>query len=93
MTDHGRVLLARLAVSCARSIADAEGVILHLELDQAEVDWWSQQIEYQRAAVADVEERLPSADLLRAYQRTDGEPGNPEADALLAEIERRGLDV
>lgn len=31
--------------------------------------------------------------LLRAYQRTTGEPGDPEADALLAEIERRGLDV
>ena len=31
--------------------------------------------------------------LLRAFQRTDGEPGNAEADALLAEIQRRGLDV
>jgi hypothetical protein len=31
--------------------------------------------------------------LLRAYQLTDGEPGSSEADALLAEIERRGLDV
>lgn len=31
--------------------------------------------------------------LLAAYQRTDGEPGNPEADALAAEIERRGLDI
>jgi hypothetical protein len=31
--------------------------------------------------------------LLAAYQRTDGEPGNPEANALAAEIERRGLDT
>jgi hypothetical protein len=38
-------------------------------------------------------EDLSDADLLAAYQRTNGEPGNAEADALLAEIERRGLDV
>lgn len=31
--------------------------------------------------------------LLRAYQATTGEPGDPEADALLAEIERRNLDI
>lgn len=36
---------------------------------------------------------LLDAELVAAYQRTDGEPGNPEADALLAEIERRGLDL
>ena len=36
---------------------------------------------------------MTDAELLRAYQRTTGEPGDPEADALLAEIERRGLDV
>lgn len=32
-------------------------------------------------------------DLLAAYERTTGEPGNPEAETLLAEIKRRGLDV
>jgi hypothetical protein len=32
-------------------------------------------------------------DLLAAYQRTTGEPDNPEADALLREIERRHLDA
>jgi hypothetical protein len=31
--------------------------------------------------------------LLAAYQRTNGEPGNAEADAMLAEIERRDLDI
>lgn len=31
--------------------------------------------------------------LLRAFQLTDGAPGNPQADALADEIERRGLDV
>lgn len=31
--------------------------------------------------------------LVAAYQRTTGEPGDAEADALLAEIERRGLDL
>jgi len=51
-----------------------------------------------RRALADVEvpnalATMADADLLRAYQRTDGVPGNPAADALLAEIERRGLDL
>ena len=51
-----------------------------------------------RHAVADVGApnalaTMGDADLLRAYQRTDGVPGNRAADVLLAEIERRGLDV
>jgi hypothetical protein len=36
---------------------------------------------------------LSDEELLRAYQRTTGEPGDPEADALLAEIWKRELDV
>lgn len=38
---------------------------------------------------------LPASDgdLLQAYQRTSGSPGDREADALLAEIGRRNLDV
>ena len=35
----------------------------------------------------------PSGDVLKAYQLTGGEHGAPEADALLAEIERRGLNA
>jgi hypothetical protein len=35
----------------------------------------------------------PDEALLAAYQRTDGEPGNLEAEALQSEIERRGLDL
>lgn len=31
--------------------------------------------------------------LRAAWQRTTGEPGDPEADALLAEIARRNLDI
>lgn len=31
--------------------------------------------------------------LLGAYERTSGEPGDRLADALAAEIERRGLDI
>ena len=34
-----------------------------------------------------------SADLVAAYERTSGTPGDVAADALLAEIQRRGLDV
>lgn len=36
---------------------------------------------------------LSDADLIAAYQRTDGEPGDPDADALVIEIQRRGLDL
>ena len=36
---------------------------------------------------------LSDPELLAAFQRTDGEAGNPEADALIGEIERRGLDL
>jgi hypothetical protein len=36
---------------------------------------------------------LLDADLIAAYQRTNGEPGNAEADALLAEIQARNLDI
>jgi len=31
-------------------------------------------------------------DLIKAYRETDGEPGSLDAEALLAEIERRNLD-
>ena len=36
---------------------------------------------------------MSDAALLAAYERTDGEPGDPETDALLAEIHRRELDL
>jgi RecJ-like exonuclease len=36
---------------------------------------------------------LRDAELLAAYQRTTGEDGDAEADALCAEIERRGLGI
>ncbi|WP_268796026.1 hypothetical protein [Sphingomonas sp. Leaf17] len=36
---------------------------------------------------------MTDAELLSAYQQTTGEPGDPIADALAAEIERRGLDI
>lgn len=36
---------------------------------------------------------LADRDLLATYQRTSGEPGDPEVEAIIAEIERRGLDI
>lgn len=36
---------------------------------------------------------LSDADLLREYQKTDGEPGDPVTDALLAATARRELDI
>jgi hypothetical protein len=36
---------------------------------------------------------MSDADLLAAYQRTLGEPGDQDGDGLAAEIERRPLDL
>jgi len=36
---------------------------------------------------------LEDSELLAAYERTSGEPGDPLADALLEEIKRRELDA
>lgn len=47
---------------------------------------WDSTYEDQLKAMAD-------ADLLAAYLRTTGEPGDIDSDALLAEIERRELDI
>lgn len=32
-------------------------------------------------------------DLLAAYQQSGGDPGHPEFEAILNEIQRRGLDI
>lgn len=37
--------------------------------------------------------QLSDADLLEAYERSGGTPGYPHADALIAEIQARGIDV
>jgi hypothetical protein len=36
---------------------------------------------------------LTDRDLLSAYQRGGGAPGDPEVEAIVTEIERRGLDI
>lgn len=36
---------------------------------------------------------LTNGELLAAYEWTSGKPSDAEANALLAEIERRGLDL
>jgi len=36
---------------------------------------------------------LSDDQLLAAYQRTDGAPGDAEADCIIIEIKRRGLDL
>ena len=41
----------------------------------------------------DVIEFLDDQSLLEAYQQTDGSPESAEANVLLAEIERRNLDI
>lgn len=43
-------------------------------------------------AVTDLFATVPDAEICEAYLNTDGEPGDPVADALAAECERRNLD-
>ncbi len=38
-------------------------------------------------------DEVSDADLLAEYQRTSGEPGEPDVEAILAEIKCRGLDI
>lgn len=42
---------------------------------------------------ADDLKTMTDQELLSAYEETSGEVGDPIADALLAEIRKRGLDV
>lgn len=42
---------------------------------------------------ADDPKKMTDQELLSAYAETSGEAGDPIADALLAEIQKRGLDV
>lgn len=41
----------------------------------------------------DLIEHLDDHSLIAAYEATGGVPGDADADALLTEIRRRGLDV
>ena len=36
---------------------------------------------------------VSDAELIAEYQATDGDPDNPEVEAIVREIERRGLDI
>lgn len=46
-----------------------------------------------RAVVAIIFQEVTDAGIADSYQRTDGAPGNPFADLLCAEAERRGIDL
>jgi hypothetical protein len=63
----------------------AEG--MRAEGRDADADEALQQCDRMRAIL------LPDRELLAHYAATDGEPGDPVADALCAEIHRRGLDT
>ena len=45
-----------------------------------------------RRMIAAAFEGIPDAQLCRQYQTTDGEPGDPIADLLAIELERREVD-
>ncbi len=49
------------------------------------IDWEAMHFEQVKA--------MADEDLLIAYQRTSIEPGNPAVEGLLAEIERRNLEI
>lgn len=36
---------------------------------------------------------VSDAELIAEYQATDGDPGDPDIEAIVLEIERRGLDI
>jgi hypothetical protein len=48
---------------------------------------------YFRKKAADIEAAWPDSRLVDAYERTSGTPGDHEADAILAEIQHRNLDI
>jgi hypothetical protein len=48
---------------------------------------------YESAAKHPEPSSLSDEALIAAWLATDGEPGDPVADAIAAELERRGLDV
>jgi hypothetical protein len=50
-------------------------------------------MEQETSAVVKAAAMMTDEFLLRAYDRTDGEPDNAEPDALAAEIKRRGPDT
>lgn len=57
--------------------------------------WTPPRFEYDLVGDGDRRAFLPreDRDLLRAYHATDGKPGDRAAGVLLAEIERRGLEI
>lgn len=46
-----------------------------------------------RAVVAMIFKDVTDPGIADSYQKTDGAPGNPFADLLCAEAERRGIDL
>lgn len=48
---------------------------------------------YFRKKAAEIEAAWPDSRLVDAYEQTGGTPGDHEADALLAEIKHRNLDI
>lgn len=45
------------------------------------------------AVVAIIFQKVTDQGIADSYQRTDGAPGNPFADLLCIEAERRGIDL
>jgi hypothetical protein len=46
-----------------------------------------------RGVLAMIFQEVTDEGIADSYQRTDGAPGNPFADLLCAEAERRGVDL
>lgn len=86
MDDHTRRAIDLLARTRQRGV----------ELKRLGVGATADELDEAAEVLADLailEASITNADLLRAYQRADGDSRKLEADALLAEIVRRGLRV
>jgi len=92
MSDAYTVFLAIRAVRAASLIEAWTRLVAGDVIPDGEKPRWEADIQHQRDAISDIEAKLPDKQLVAAYQRTDGEPGNPEADALAAELQRRNVD-
>lgn len=85
--------LARSAGNSADQIAAVELVLDILDPTPIEKARWMRIADDHLWALDELKRLMPDDVLQGSYQRTYGKPDDPDAAALLAQIERRGLGV
>lgn len=93
MQDFEVVFRARWAAWHSEKAADADLLLAGVDLTELERMRWLNVLEDHAWAVGELLGPVSDADLLGAYHRSGGEPGDADTDALCAAIERRNLDV